>query len=256
MIDPATREGVETRHRKELKALEGEKRAALKKAKATKGKNKAKDEIVAYVWVGGRALEATIEGRWVLARMVLCEHEAFRGYSSRLFIMFTCLQSISLEADFDRKLREMMERHEVELRELMTAEEEGVDTADDAAAAAAALSESVGPTRKEAIDDERASGAPPQNKDDNDAELERQRRVEKARKKKEKAREKERERERQIADELANAGPSARDLENEIILNQLRPLNLHIREVPADGHCLYRAVAAHYAGAGYCEMRT
>lgn len=30
------------RHRKELKALDGEKRAALKKAKATKGK-KAKD---------------------------------------------------------------------------------------------------------------------------------------------------------------------------------------------------------------------
>jgi OTU domain-containing protein 6 len=151
----------------------------------------------------------------------------------------------------------MMERHEIELRELMTAEEEeeeGVDTADDAAAAA--LSESVGPTRKEAIDDERASGAPPQSKDDNDAESERQRRIEKARRKKEKAREKERERERQIADELANAGPSARDLENEIILNQLRPLNLRIREVPADGHCLYRAVAAHYDGAGYGEMRT
>jgi hypothetical protein len=43
-----TRENVEARHRKELKALEGERRAALKKAKATKGK-KAKDEVVAYV---------------------------------------------------------------------------------------------------------------------------------------------------------------------------------------------------------------
>lgn len=35
-------------HRKELKALDGEKRAAIKKAKATKGK-KAKDEIAGYV---------------------------------------------------------------------------------------------------------------------------------------------------------------------------------------------------------------
>jgi hypothetical protein len=52
MTDPATREDVEAGHRKELKALEGEKRAALKKAKATKGKNKAKDEVAAYVWVG------------------------------------------------------------------------------------------------------------------------------------------------------------------------------------------------------------
>jgi OTU domain-containing protein 6 len=180
----------------------------------------------------------------------------FGGVPHAFYYLLSCIQSISLEADFDKRQREMIERHEVELRELMTAEEEGVDTADDAAAAAA-LSESVGPTNKEAIDDdELASGAPPPNKDDHDAELERQRRIEKARKKKDKAREKERERERQIADELANAGPSARDLENEVILNQLRPLNLRIREVPADGHCLYRAVAAHYDGAGYGEMRT
>jgi hypothetical protein len=35
-------------HRKEIKALDGEKRAAIKKAKATKGK-KSKDEIAACV---------------------------------------------------------------------------------------------------------------------------------------------------------------------------------------------------------------
>ena len=39
-----------SQHRKEIKALDGEKRAAVKKAKATKGK-KAKDEIVRYVAV-------------------------------------------------------------------------------------------------------------------------------------------------------------------------------------------------------------
>lgn len=39
-----SREETEARHRKELKALDGEKRAAVKKAKATGGKGKkAKD---------------------------------------------------------------------------------------------------------------------------------------------------------------------------------------------------------------------
>jgi NAD(P)H-hydrate repair Nnr-like enzyme with NAD(P)H-hydrate dehydratase domain len=41
-------EDILTRQRKEFKALDGEKRAAIKKAKTTKGK-KAKDEIQAYV---------------------------------------------------------------------------------------------------------------------------------------------------------------------------------------------------------------
>ena len=41
-------EEIAARHRKEVKALDGEKRAAVKKAKSTKGK-KAKEEIAAYV---------------------------------------------------------------------------------------------------------------------------------------------------------------------------------------------------------------
>ena len=39
-----------SQHRKEIKALDGEKRAAIKKAKATKGK-KSKDEINRYVCI-------------------------------------------------------------------------------------------------------------------------------------------------------------------------------------------------------------
>jgi hypothetical protein len=39
-----------SQHRKEIKSLDGEKRAAIKKAKSTKGK-KAKDEITRYVTV-------------------------------------------------------------------------------------------------------------------------------------------------------------------------------------------------------------
>jgi hypothetical protein len=39
-------ETIESRHRKELKALDGERRAAVKKAKSTKGtKGKAKEDL-------------------------------------------------------------------------------------------------------------------------------------------------------------------------------------------------------------------
>jgi len=41
-IDENDNDNLESRHRKELKAWEGEKRAALKKARATKGKKKPK----------------------------------------------------------------------------------------------------------------------------------------------------------------------------------------------------------------------
>ena len=48
--DKESREDVEQRHRKELKNWEGEKRAALKKTKATAGKGKkGKDAVAAYV---------------------------------------------------------------------------------------------------------------------------------------------------------------------------------------------------------------
>jgi hypothetical protein len=47
-----TMEETQSRHRKELKTLEGEKRAALKKAKGTKGK-KAKEVLKACVQRSG-----------------------------------------------------------------------------------------------------------------------------------------------------------------------------------------------------------
>lgn len=42
-----SREDMESRHRKELKALEGEKRAAVKKAKGRGGKGKKGKEMLA-----------------------------------------------------------------------------------------------------------------------------------------------------------------------------------------------------------------
>jgi len=46
MSSSAAQEEIEARHRKECKALEGERRAAVKKLKATKGK-KAKEAVAA-----------------------------------------------------------------------------------------------------------------------------------------------------------------------------------------------------------------
>ena len=83
---------------------------------------------------------------------------------------------------------------------------------------------------------------------------------EKRKKKQEKARlkklekkqrqlEAEKRREEEIAAERAAAGPSARDLEIRRMEElYLRPAGLAIRDVAADGNCLYRAVAEQCAG--------
>ena len=73
---------------------------------------------------------------------------------------------------------------------------------------------------------------------------EKERKLEKARRKRAKQREKEQRREKEIEEETAKAGPAPRDVENDIINQQLTPLSMEIAEVEADGHCLYRAVAA------------
>lgn len=63
-------------------------------------------------------------------------------------------------------------------------------------------------------------------------------------KKRLKEREKERAREEAIAEENAKAGPSPRELEYNCIMElYLKPKGLTIKDIMADGNCLYRAVA-------------
>jgi len=50
------------------------------------------------------------------------------------------------------------------------------------------------------------------------------------------------EREARIAAEVAEAGESAKDAEERELSVTLRPLGLRLREIPADGHCLYRSL--------------
>lgn len=67
----------------------------------------------------------------------------------------------------------------------------------------------------------------------------------KAQRKRDKARLAERDREAAIAAELASAGPSSRDVELQALVERyLAPNNYRLVEIPADGHCLYRAVAS------------
>ncbi|CAL8469587.1 g9128 [Coccomyxa elongata] len=58
------------------------------------------------------------------------------------------------------------------------------------------------------------------------------------------------EREARIAEEHAAMGDSARVIEERSLAELLSPLGLAVRSVPADGHCLYRAVEEQLGSSG------
>ena len=179
-----TREEVESKHKKALKALDGERRAAVKKAKALKGKK------------GKEALAA-------------------------------------VEEEYDGKQKALQATLEQELAALSLGGDEGVVESN-------ADPDNNGEGGK-GTPSEAAVGGDGVGDDDAAA---RERKLAKARKKREKQREREAEKERQIAEETANAGPSMRDVELDQLQNILTPLNLAISPVQADGHCMYRSIAA------------
>ena len=138
-----------------------------------------------------------------------------------------------MEAEFAAKLKELEEKHAKEI-----AEAEGSGAPSGEAAAATTSEEAADPVTEGATAEEE----------------ERERKQAKARRKREKAKEKERERELAIERENAEAGPSMRQIEVEQIQNQISPLGFTIAEIPSDGNCLYRAVAAH-SGSSYQQTR-
>ena len=180
-----SRDELELAFKKAVKAWDGEKRAALKKAKGTKGK-KAKEEIAA------------------------------------------------IEAEYDEKLKQLQDSHQQKLKEI---ESNSI--------------EAQKQTTAEGPPDEGYSIAP---QVEGDADDSRERKQLKARRKKERQKEREAQRLAELELETANAGPSMRQVELEQLQAILTPLNLEIREVEADGHCLYRAVAAQ-SGLSYSEIR-
>ena len=80
---------------------------------------------------------------------------------------------------------------------------------------------------------------------------------EKARLKKLKKQQKKREEEARLEHDMANAGPSNREVESSAIIkeNDFSGLNLSIVDVEADGHCLYRALG-HHLGQDYESVRS
>jgi len=151
---------------------------------------------------------------------------------------------ISAEAEFTTKEKEMKERHEKELESLSS----------DAEGTAAEVKE---------IESTTAAPAAAAEEGENDDEMQnltpKERKQLKARRKKERQREKELQRQAEIEEELKKAGPSRRDTEIQI-MNELylSPKKLMIQEIPADGHCLYRAVAFQCGGENvdYTSMRS
>ena len=186
-----TREEIESKHKKALKALDGERRAAVKKAKALKGKK------------GKEALAA-------------------------------------VEEEYDGKQKALQATLEHELAALSLGGDEGV--AESNAGPDGSVEGGIGSPSEAATIATTATTA--SNGDGDDDAAARERKLAKARKKREKQREREAEKERQIAEETANAGPSMRDVELDQLENILTPLSLAISPVQADGHCMYRSIAA------------
>ncbi|CAM9286097.1 unnamed protein product [Discosporangium mesarthrocarpum] len=79
----------------------------------------------------------------------------------------------------------------------------------------------------------------------------------KAQRKRDKQRQKEQEREDRIAREKEQAGPDPRWVEMQALVSKLTPLEgLVVKEIRADGHCLYRAVAEQMSLTGRCPGYT
>eukprot|EP00591_Stephanopyxis_turris_P005165 CAMPEP_0195520178 /NCGR_PEP_ID=MMETSP0794_2-20130614/16337_1 /TAXON_ID=515487 /ORGANISM="Stephanopyxis turris, Strain CCMP 815" /LENGTH=299 /DNA_ID=CAMNT_0040649475 /DNA_START=52 /DNA_END=951 /DNA_ORIENTATION=+ len=194
--------GIETRHRKELKSLEGSKRADIKKLKSTKGK----------------------KGKEALA---------------------------TLEQDYIAKEQILKEKHANEILQFSTD---------------VPISENIPSTNpqvssEEKTDDNTATSTtkpqPPAATEEPPVLSQKEKKQAKARRKKERERQKELDRQAEIENELANAGPSRRDMEVKVLKElYLDPKNLVMEEVAADGHCLYRSIAAQCGdGADYRKIR-
>lgn len=146
------------------------------------------------------------------------------------------------EKEHAESLQAMKDRHSVELEQLKANALSGTDESN--------LPDSSSATAGTGPSEESGSTA-------NAEETSKSKKQSKSRRKKEKARLAEIERERRIAEELETAGPSSRDMELSALMElYLRPAGLDVREVSADGHCLYRAVADQIGNTDYSTIRT
>lgn len=139
---------------------------------------------------------------------------------------------ISIEEEYSLKERELKERHAQEL--MVVAQEEAQS------AIGVQVEEKNEPMSSESQLNASSNIDDVEEKQRQKAEQKRAKNAMKRRQAREAMQKKELER----LKELANIGPSARDLEIDRLKElYLDPNNLDILEVPADGHCLFRAIA-------------
>jgi len=146
----------------------------------------------------------------------------------------------SVEADYEAKLKELQERHARELAALNSSTSGGGAGTGDATPGDKGSTTLSSTNRTPQPSEEQA---PPSNTEMDEETAKRLKKQEKARKKRDKQRQQELEKQRQIDEETKNAGPSARVVEFQHIQQHLPP-QAKIVEIEADGHCLYRAIAA------------
>jgi len=180
---------IESRHKKELKALESEKRQALKKIKGTAGKSqKARD------------LLAAVEEEWTRK-----ENDMIHRHGQEISSLKELLQ--------DRNSSSLTESNS----QSMTLDDEDKVS-----------SLSVVPNNHVEDHQQPTSSAATSKKI--------QKRM--------KQRQQQLDKEAEIANNIANAGPTARELENNRLQElYLSPIQHTIHEIKADGNCLYRAIA-------------
>ena len=173
----------------------------------------------------------------LLATVIDARDESFEEICSRHARELAEIESIarafgSSKKDRERALRcvgTVSDRHFIEMRaweDAHASEGEGEGVGGEDAAAAAALAEA---TRVQAtITSEDGSGG--------------ERRPSKAQARKAKRAAEEAAREARIEAEKASLGPSDEALESDVLRARLAPLGLRVKDIRADGHCLYRAI--------------
>jgi hypothetical protein len=148
-------------------------------------------------------------------------------------ISIVVLVLASAETEFNEKLKQMEARHTQELADAgpTVTSNEPLDDADVAQPAS----------------QETTTTSP----DNDDIAF---KKMEKARRKRDAKKERERQRKLELEAVQNTAGPSLRAMELQALESQLRPLSLRVVEIPSDGNCLYRAVAAQ-CGSDYSKIR-
>lgn len=205
-----TLDEVKSRHKKELKAFEGEKRAAIKNAKSRGKKAKGAVKEAEFKYEG---LERDLKDRHraELQQLTAIGVEKDEGNSK--------IKDDDDEAPTNTTEQQQQQQQQPKHQQQQQPKQVGFD--------ATIVNKEEQKLTEEQIQAEKREKA-----------------LAKKLKKKNAQRQKEADRDQRIKEENSKAGPSRREMEMEALQKlQLHPRGLEVEEVEADGNCLYRAVS-------------